>query len=148
MPDLADALTAAEVTANYLTQQGLGIWPPIAGGLWPIWHASMPATPVEAIGVHDTTPVTSGRALDDVQRHPGVMVHVRSSYPTGGRKMAAIVAALDALDNWTYTEDGLVYTMVSAKHASGPMPLGRDPTGNYWLWSYNFTTTITSVPAA
>lgn len=121
--------------AEILAQALLGlelVTPQDDAGEWPIYIGNLPATPDEAVSIHDVEGILDGRLMDSGEyiEHPGFQLRIRvkaTDYLRGWRKANSLANALASSIRGTVEVDDTAYTIDSVTLSSPPIPMGQDP---------------------
>ena len=149
---MSGALThsPADILQALLVALGLGSQPPgptDPAVTWPVFVASEPAAPDEAITTYDTEGRDFGFTMTDGERqeHHGVQVRVRAStHAVGWKKARAIAVALDeSVYQETVVIEGVSYFVHDVIRTSNVIPLGKEePTSKRTLFTINAVVTL------
>lgn len=129
MPGLLNH-SPADIVRRLLVDLGLGSYPAIPAGSWPVYASEEPQTPDNTITVFDTTGKRQGRMMIDgaVEEHHGFQIRIRSADDRTGATKARTIA--DTIDKNVYrrwvTVDSTRYQVHSLDRSGDVISLGRE----------------------
>jgi hypothetical protein len=116
-------------------------------GAWPVYYSVEPDHPDEVITVYSTIGILQGRSqlTGAHEEKYGIQVRVRGQSEIAGRsKIAAIVNGLDTQTLLkTISVSATSYIVHAMSRKGSILSLGKDQNSNRYLFTVNYTATIT-----